>query len=130
MGQLSLLPPEVTIPNQDDVIITIDEAVCVWFGRSVVPNETTIECRTSDHKTTLLAAVAEVKVFVCERSNLRKLRHTDLVPAHTCRSVVQSLHVGRGGLNAKGGRLCSDPARSGRVSGHQYAGSESDSGGR
>ena len=59
-----LLPPEVTIPNQDDVIITIDGAVCVWFGRSVVPNETTIECRTSDHKTTLLA---EVKVFVRER---------------------------------------------------------------
>ena len=59
-----LLPPGVTEPNEDDVIVTIDSAVCVWYGVGYIPTDTSIECRTSDHRTTLLA---EVKVFVQNR---------------------------------------------------------------
>ena len=59
-----LLPPGVTEPNNGDIIVTIDSAVCVWQGLGTVPTDTAIECRTSDHRTTLLA---EVKVFVRDR---------------------------------------------------------------
>ena len=60
----NLLPPAATIPNEDDVIVTIDSAVCFWYGIGLVPSQTSIECRTSDHRTTPLA---EVKVFVSGR---------------------------------------------------------------
>ena len=54
-------PPGDTNLTEDDIIVTIDGAPCVWYGRDSIPTDTTIECRTSDHKTTLLA---EVKVFI------------------------------------------------------------------
>ena len=59
-----LLPPGTIDPNEDDILVTIDGAVCVWFGLNSIPNDTYIECRTSEHRTTLLA---EVKVFVSSR---------------------------------------------------------------
>ena len=55
------LHPGATDPFPDDITVTIDGAVCEWFGHDSVPNDTFIECRTSEHRTTLLA---EVKVFV------------------------------------------------------------------
>ena len=46
---------------EDDLVVSIDGAICVWYGRTPVPTETSLECRTSEHRTTLHA---EVKVFV------------------------------------------------------------------
>ena len=50
--------------TEEDLVVTIDGAVCVWYGRTVIPTETDLECRTSEHRTTLRA---EVKVFVRTR---------------------------------------------------------------
>lgn len=41
---------------EQDIVVTIDGAVCEWFGRST-PTDTSIECRTSEHATTLSAQV-------------------------------------------------------------------------
>ena len=56
---------DATELTEDDIIVTIDNtAVCMWYGLVSNPTDSTIVCRTSDHKTTLLA---EVKVFVRAR---------------------------------------------------------------
>ena len=60
----NFLPPSVTMPSENDIIITIDSAACVWNDLDPVPSQTSIQCRTSDHRTTLLA---EVKVFINSR---------------------------------------------------------------
>lgn len=57
-------PPEATEVTEDDIIVTIDGAICEWVGQNLPPNDSFIQCRTSDHKTTLLA---EVKVFIRDR---------------------------------------------------------------
>ena len=57
-------PPEATEVTEDDIIVTIDGAICEWLGYDLAPNDSFIQCRTSDHKTTLLA---EVKVFIRDR---------------------------------------------------------------
>ena len=57
----NFFPPGVTELGEDDLVITIDGARCKWFGHDTVPTNSTIECRTSDHRTTLSA---EVKIFV------------------------------------------------------------------
>lgn len=51
--------------TEEDLVVTIDGAACVWYGRTVIPTETSLECHTSEHRTTLRA---EVKVFVRTRS--------------------------------------------------------------
>ena len=58
-----LLPMGVTTPAEDDVIVTIDSAVCRWHSVVGVapPTATLITCRTSQHTT---APQAEVKVFI------------------------------------------------------------------
>ena len=59
-------PPGVTTDLvEDDVIVTIDGAVCVWYGLGFVPTDSVIECRTSQHRTTLLA---RVEIFIRTRS--------------------------------------------------------------
>ena len=58
------LPPGISDPSllsEGDIMVTIDGAVCEWYGRITLPSDTSIECRTTDHKTTLKA---EIKVFI------------------------------------------------------------------
>ena len=52
-----------TLLDQDDIVVTIDTAVCEWYNKGSVlpPDNTSIMCRTSDHQTTL---IANVNVFV------------------------------------------------------------------
>ena len=58
----NLFPPATTTPNEDDIIVTIDSAVCDWFHLSgAIQSQTSIDCVTSEHRTTPLA---EVKVLV------------------------------------------------------------------
>ena len=62
----SLLPPGVTNPNTlvaGDVTVLIGGSPCEWFGKSVpLPNDTLIQCRTSDHQTTTTEAQVSVRV--------------------------------------------------------------------
>ncbi len=55
-----LLPPgsdPLTLLEQD-IVVTIDGALCEWFGRTTLPSDSSIECRTSEHSTTLLGEVS------------------------------------------------------------------------
>ena len=49
--------------TQDDLIVTIDNAICEWYNQSSfpLPTDTDIKCRTSEHRTTIFA---NIKVFV------------------------------------------------------------------
>ncbi len=54
-----LLPP-LSTPNfllEHEIIVTIDGAVCEWYSRNTLPSDTSIECRTSEHQTTLKGVV-------------------------------------------------------------------------
>ena len=57
-------PSDVFDPNmlvEEDITVSIDKAVCEWFGRGTLPSDTSIECRTSEHP---IIREAEVRVFV------------------------------------------------------------------
>lgn len=62
------IPPDKVggVLTQDDIIVTMDTAICNWYNLTGVPlpNDTTITCRTSQHRTT---PQAEVKVFVRQK---------------------------------------------------------------
>ncbi len=55
-----LLPPGKNSSSliDQDIVVTIDGAPCVWLGQSTLPTDTSIECRTSEHATTLSAMVS------------------------------------------------------------------------
>ena len=52
--------------NGNDIIVTIDGALCIWSVLNQPPSDTSISCRTSEHRTTLQA---EVKVFVRDKGH-------------------------------------------------------------
>jgi len=55
----NLLPPGTTNPSllaADDIIVTIDTAVCEWHGVAL-PNNTVITCRSSAHRTVIGANI-------------------------------------------------------------------------
>ena len=57
-------PADVFDPNllvEEDIVVSIDEAVCEWYGRDTSPSDTFIECRTSEHP---IIREAEVRVSV------------------------------------------------------------------
>ena len=64
LGGTGFLPSGVASGNleEDDVIVTIDGAVCEWFSRNLPVTDTSIECRTSEHPLTNVES--EVKVYV------------------------------------------------------------------
>ena len=47
-----------------DIIVTIDTAICEWYNRTSAPNDTTIICRTSEHRTTISA---KVTIFIQDK---------------------------------------------------------------
>ena len=47
--------------EEGDVIVTIDQAECEWYGHNYHLTDTNVTCRTSEHRTTLEAIV---RVFV------------------------------------------------------------------
>lgn len=50
------LLPDGTV-TENDIIVTIDSAQCQWYGYASTPNDTTIQCRTSEHQTTVMADI-------------------------------------------------------------------------
>ena len=47
-----------------DIIVTIDTAICEWYNRTSAPNDTTIICRTSEHRTTIST---KVTIFIQDK---------------------------------------------------------------
>lgn len=47
-----------------DIVVTIDTAVCEWYNRTSAPNDTTIICRTSEHRTTISA---KITIFIQDK---------------------------------------------------------------
>lgn len=47
--------------DENDIVVTIDQTVCAWYGYEFQLSETSLRCRTSEHRTTLQAIV---QVFV------------------------------------------------------------------
>ena len=63
------MPLGISSPNdlqQEDIVVTIDEAVCDWYNQNISPNDSVILCQTSDHRTTVFA---EITVFIQGKGN-------------------------------------------------------------
>ena len=65
-----LLPVGIDGANlaQEDLVITIDGAICEWYNQQSfpLPTDSSVTCRTSDHRTTIFATI---KVFVKGKGN-------------------------------------------------------------
>lgn len=69
-------PEGVTSADQlmaTDLTVTIDGALCDWSQQTPLPDDTSIHCRTSSHRTTLNA---EVEVFVARKGRAVSLQGT------------------------------------------------------